>query len=188
MSSRTGDVYTAEKLLDDVEATIAKQYPDSKVKEDVFTASIRYTFLSQRVGTNIVFNTQESVGLEGNSGPYIQYAHARGRSILDKASKMDEKLEKSLRVASIPFEKSERLLAAKISEFSEIVERSIEEFMPHHICNYLYELAQEFNRFYEKNRVIDDPRMFTRLVLVKSYTEVLKSGLNLLGIPAPMHM
>ena len=188
MSSRTGDVYTAEKLLDDVETAIAKQYPDSKVKEDVFMASIRYTFLSQRVGSSIVFDTQQSVSLEGNSGPYIQYAHARGLSIMEKASTMDEKLEKSLKVASIPLEKSERLLASKISEFSEVVERSVEELMPHHICNYLYELAQEFNRFYEKNRVIDDPRMFTRLVLVKSYTEVLKSGLNLLGIPTPMHM
>ncbi len=188
MSSRTGDIYTAKTLLDDVKTEVAAHYPDSEVKNDVFLAAIRYTFLKQRLGADIIFDVKESVSLEGNSGPYIQYAHARARSILDKADKAGKKIAPELKIDQIPLEDAERYLAMKISEFPEIVERSSEDYMPHHICTYLYELAQEFNRFYEHNRVIDDTRMFTRLHLVKVYAEVLHNGLKLLNIPAPVHM
>jgi arginyl-tRNA synthetase len=76
-------------------------------------------------------------------------------------------------------------LAVKIAEFTEVVDRSIDELMPHHICTYLYELAQVFNRFYEASRVIGDERESQRLRLVVLYADVLKSGLELLGIAAP---
>lgn len=188
MSSRTGDVYAAKTLLDDVRAEIKAHYPDTKVAEDIFVSAIRYTFLRQRLGADIVFDVKESVSLEGNSGPYIQYAHARARSILDKANRAGKKIAPELRIDQIPLEDDERYLAMKISEFPEIVGRSAADYMPHHICTYLYELAQEFNRFYENNRVIDDNRMFTRLHLVNIYAEVLANGLKLLNIPAPVHM
>ncbi len=188
MSSRTGDAYTGKRLLEEVEVAIKKQYPDSKVSDEVFLAAIRYTFLKQRLGNDIVFDVKESVSLEGNSGPYIQYAHARARSILEKADKAGKKIAPELRIDQIPLEDSERYLAMKISEFPEIVENSAKSFMPHYICIYLYELSQEFNKFYENNRVIDDPRMFTRLHIVKIYAEVLQTGLKLLKIPAPVHM
>jgi arginyl-tRNA synthetase len=188
MSSRTGDVYTGKQLLAEVKEAIMKQYPDSKVQDEVFLAAIRYTFLRQRLGNDIVFDVKESVSLEGNSGPYIQYAHARARSILDKADNAGKKIAPELKIDQIPLEDPERYLAMKISEFPEIVKNSTNSFMPHYICIYLYELAQEFNKFYENNRVIDDPRMFTRLYLVKIYAEVLQTGLKLLKIPAPLHM
>ena len=73
----------------------------------------------------------------------------------------------------------------KIGEYSEIVEQSAREFTTHHICNYLYELAQEFNRFYEKSRVIGDEREAIRLNLVHLYRDTLASGLAVLGIVAP---
>ena len=188
MSSRTGDVYEAKTLLGDIEKEIAVRYPESKVKDDIFLSAIRYTFLKQRLGSDIVFDVEESVGLEGNSGPYIQYAHARARSILQKADEAGHVIAAELQIDQIPLEQSERYLAMKISEFSEIVERSTKEFMPHHICTYLYELSQEFNSFYEKNRVINDKRMITRIHLVNVYADILKTGLKLLNIPAPDHM
>lgn len=188
MSSRTGDIYGADNLLNEVMEAVETQYPDTEVQNDIFIAAIRYTFLRQKIGNNIVFDTKESVSLEGNSGPYIQYAHARGQSILSKSNPIDNKLKSSLKVNKIPLDNNERYLAMKISEFPEVVEQSINDFMPHHICSYLYELAQEFNRFYEHNRVIDDPRMLTRLSLVQAYVKVLESGLDLLSIPAPVHM
>lgn len=188
MSSRTGNVYTAVQLIDEVEKSIDKAYPDSEVKNDVFLASVKYTFLRQKIGNDIIFNTEESVSLDGNSGPYIQYAHARARSILSKAPKQNEDVLSGLAVHKIKLEDKERSLALKISQFTDVVENSINELMPHLICTYLYELAQEFNSFYENNRVINDPRMFTRLKLVDAYAEVLKSGLKILKIPAPVHM
>jgi arginyl-tRNA synthetase len=82
----------------------------------------------------------------------------------------------------------ERSLLRKIGEYGEVVERATSELMPHHICTYLYELAQRFNQFYEHNRVIGDDREAVRLSLVQCYADTLKSGLALLGITAPDRM
>ena len=188
MSSRTGDVYDAATLISEVKDVINQQYPDSKVKEEIFLAAIRYTFLKQKLGADIIFDVKDSVGLEGNSGPYIQYAHARAKSILEKAEMEGQSIAPELKIDQIPLQEGERFLAMKISEFPEVVEQAAQNCMPHHICTYLYELAQEFNRFYEHNRVINDTRMFTRLHIVNVYADVLKTGLKLLNIPAPLHM
>ena len=85
-------------------------------------------------------------------------------------------------------EDGERSLLRKIDEYSEVVNQAVIELMPHHICTYLYELAQTFNSFYEHNRVIGDKREAVRLGLVKKYAETLKKGLNLLNIEAPEKM
>jgi len=76
----------------------------------------------------------------------------------------------------------------KISEYPEAVQLAVAELMPHHVCTYLYELAQVFNRFYEQAKVIGDPRETERLALVRLYADVLKDGLGLLGIAAPSSM
>ncbi len=76
----------------------------------------------------------------------------------------------------------------KITEYAETVDKAVAELMPHHICTYLYELAQIFNRFYEHNRVIGDDRQTLRLGLVQQYANTLQSGLKLLGIDAPDKM
>ena len=76
-------------------------------------------------------------------------------------------------------------MAAKIAEYPDVVARSIEELMPHYLCTYLYDLAQVFNRFYEVSRVIGDEREGQRLRLVELYADVLRQGLELLGIEAP---
>lgn len=179
MSSRTGQVYGALNLIVDVEQ--AMKDLGRGESEDIKIGAIKYTFLKHRLGSDLVYDFTESVSLEGNSGPYLQYAHARARSILAKASE-----QKSSSMDN--FELGERSLAQKISEYPEVVELATNELMPHHICTYLYELAQEFNRFYEKNRVIGDPREQVRLTLVASYADKLKQGLSLLGINAPDKM
>lgn len=182
MSSRQGigDTQVAANLLQAVQAAVSQQFPDApqEAKDAVYLAAAKYTFLKNRIGGDIVFNVEESVALEGNSGPYIQYAHARARSILRKAGEGDAAVISEL-------EPSERSLARKISEYPEVLARATDELMPHHICTYLYELAQCFNRFYEHNRVIDDPRQDVRLELILAYADVLKDGLGVLGIAAP---
>jgi arginyl-tRNA synthetase len=79
-------------------------------------------------------------------------------------------------------------LLRKIGEYQEVFEQAVQELLPSHICTYLYELAQIFNGFYEKNRVLDDEREPLRLWLVEHYADTLKNGLGLLNIPSPERM
>ena len=177
MSSRTGEVYSALKLLNDVEAAAKKLYTDPD--RQVWLAAVKFGFLKHRLGSDIVYDTQESVSLQGSSGPYLQYAHARAKSILKKGEGLRVKGE-----APSNFNPAERSLARKISQYPEVVVQATNELLPNYIAGYLYELAQSFNSFYEKNRVIGDSRQELRLKLVGAYAGVLKHGLGLLNITA----
>ena len=178
MSSRKGNIVSALDILDAARDAGAKTGRGND--ETVTLAAVKYAFLKNRIGADVVYDPAESVALEGNSGPYLQYAHARARSILRKADTqpgMPEQLEAA-----------ERTLVRKLAEYTEVVQKAADELLPHYICTYLYELAQSFNRFYESNRVIDDPRQAERLQLVSAYANTLKDGLTLLGIEAPEAM
>jgi arginyl-tRNA synthetase len=185
MSSRTGDVYAAEDLIKEVEEAVKKQFPEADAAAGTAMAALKYDFLKSRLGGNITFDVQESVSLEGNSGPYLQYAHARACSILQKAGPM---IDTNMITGPLDFDVNERSLALKIGEYPEAVDKAATELMPHHVCTYLYELAQSFNSFYENSRIVGDERQAIRLELVKSYGEVLKNGLNILGINSPERM
>ncbi len=181
MASRTGQVVKALDLLSTTEETAQKLSDKNDApNHDVALAAIKYAFLKNRIGGDIIYDVNESLSLEGNSGPYLQYAHARARSILAKAVKQPNQLSN--------LEADERALVAKISEFEEIVKEAVAQLAPHLICTYLYDLAQVFNRFYEKNRIIGNEREEGRLTLVQAYATVLKNGLTILRIPAPEHM
>lgn len=179
MSSRKGNVVTALEILE--AARTAGEATGTNPSEETILAAVKYAFAKNRIGGDIVYDPQESIALEGNSGPYLQYAHARARSILAKADGSSAELHGTLQV-------DERTLVRKLGEYAEAVDRAASELMPHHICTYLYELAQTFNRFYEHNRVIGDEREQIRLALVRSYADTLKNGLDLLGIHAPDKM
>lgn len=177
MSSRRGNILRATDILD--AARDANQQANSGDDERVSLGAVKYAFLKVRMGGTIIYSPDESVSLVGNSGPYLQYAHARACSILAKAG--DERADEH----DIVFDPSERALLVKLSEYQEALGRAVNDLMPHHICTYLYELAQAFNRFYEKSRIIDDPRESIRLLLVDRYAQTLRSGLALLNIDAP---
>jgi len=180
MSSRKGNILRAVDVLD--AANEANKQATGRDDERTALGAVKYAFLKSRIGSDIIYNPEESVSLEGNSGPYLQYAHARARSILAKVGAPEQL------AGDAGFEPAERALARKIGEYPEVLQKAVSELMPHHICTYLYELAQEFNRFYEQSKVIGDPRQQTRLKLVELYADVLKDGLTLLGIAAPDHM
>lgn len=220
MSSRKGNFLRAVDVID--EAAVANREATGQENVSTVLAAIKYSFLKNRIGGDIIFDPKESVALEGNSGPYLQYAHARARSILAKyqaPSTNDQTNSKSeipnahAKVETVILNDSEesfvpegdlstplrsaqddtlqlgeRLLTRKLTEYPEVIQKAMQELMPHHICTYLYELAQEFNRFYEKNRVIGDDREALRLSLVETYADTLKTGLELLGIHAPERM
>lgn len=180
MSSRKGNILRASDVLE-AAANASEKVMGSR-DEMAILGAVKYAFLKQRIGSDTIYDPEESVSLQGNSGPYLQYAHARACSILKKAKTTPEEL------SDTPLNEGERSLVRKLSEFPEVVEVATNELMPHHICTYLYELAQTFNRFYENNRVIGDDREQDRLALVLAYRGILANGLSLLGITAPESM
>lgn len=176
MSSRKGNFLRAVDVLD--VARSANSELNGEADERVSLGAVKYAFLKQRMGGDIVYDPKESVSLQGNSGPYLQYAHARACSIIGKSTVSPELSYDSLDAA-------ERSLVRKLSEYSSVMTEATKELMPHVICTYLFDLAQTFNRFYESSRIIDDPREANRLALVIRYRDTLAHGLGALGIIAP---
>lgn len=176
MSSRKGNFLRAVDVLDVAEQANAELSgtPDERVSQ----GAVKYAFLRQRMGNDIIYDPEESVSLQGNSGPYLQYAHARACSIIGKSSVTPELGGETLDAA-------ERLLIRKLSEYPEVLTDATRELLPHHVCTYLFDLAQTFNRFYESSRIIGDPREAFRLALATRYRDTLAHGLELLGIAAP---
>ncbi len=181
MSSRKGNIVTAIEILE--AAREAGKETATNPNEETILAAVKYAFAKNKIGSDISYDPKESIALEGNSGPYLQYAHARACSILQKSAFVRQ--GQSLMTALEP---AERSLLRKISEYNEVLEHAIDELMPHYVCTYLYELAQTFNRFYEHNHVIGNEREEVRVQLVSMYAKTLKDGLELLGIHAPEKM
>lgn len=175
MSSRDGDVITIDWLFDEFAKAIVDRGGEST--DEVVAGALRYLFLRVKIGSDVVFDINEAVSLTGNTGSYLQYAHARARGILGK-SQFDF-------VRPTEVRDEDRLLVRKLGEYSEVIERANESLEPHHICNYLFELAQEFNRYYEKNQVVGSDFEQHRAGLVALYADTLQAGLAILGIAAP---
>lgn len=191
MGSRTGNVITGEKLLNDVRLLVIEKIADRKLSEeemsnissDVSIAAIKYSILKQSIGADIVYDFDKSISFEGDSGPYLQYAYARANSILEKA-----KAEKIKGEISGLKELSE--VEKLLYRFPEIVLRSAEEYAPHYITNYLIDLSRSFNSFYGNNIIVDkkDSESAYKVALTEAFYVVMKNGLHLLGIKAPEKM
>ena len=176
MSSRNGEVVEIAWLFDQMADAIRTR--GAEPTEMIIAGAMRYQFLRVKIGSDVVFDVHDSVSITGNSGPYLQYAHARARSILRKATTIARDDQAAL-------DESERHLALKMTEYSDCIAEASKLLQPHIVCTYLYELAQAFNRFYEKSRIIGDDRQDIRLVLVEQYANILQQGLQALGIEAP---
>lgn len=150
----------------------------SEVAEILGVGAVKYNDLSQNRMSDIVFDWEKMLSFEGNSAPYLQYTYARLKSILKKAKGVPK-------LDSIVLD-NERdvLLVLKLSEFPEVLERVKETYMPSQLASYLYELARELNSYYHSEPVIysEEELRAVRLNLVKAASEVLRTGLNLLGI------
>lgn len=177
MSSRLGNVTRAVDVLDVVREKVRSLVSDESNIEAVTLGAIKYVFAKYKLGGDIAFDINETVSLAGNSGPYLQYAHARARSVLEKSNAVFAQPAKVL--------PEDRALVRKLGEYHEVVAHAAKSLEPHYICNYLFELAQEFNRYYENNRVIGGDLEEHRVSLVALYADTLKAGLAILGIHAP---
>jgi arginyl-tRNA synthetase len=187
MSSRTGNIVSAPQLLEAANqqaAEVVKQLDISEAEKDSISAQValgalKYAFLKTDLGKNIEFDIKRDISLQGNSGPYLQYAHARIKSILRKASDSDDKI-----TTNPVLQREERLLLLKFVQYHEAINRAAQDYSPHHLCNYLYECAKLFNQFYERHKVLGTDQQALRLKLIKRTANILHDGLALLGISA----
>ena len=175
MSSRTGEVVTIGWLFDEFKKAI--ENAGGEPTDDVIAGALRYQFLKVKIGGDVIFDINDAVSLTGNTGSYLQYAHARARGILAKS-------DKEIAFPTELFDE-DKMLVRKLSEYVDVVDRAKESLEPHHICTYLFELAQEFNRYYEKNQVIGSDKEAHRVGIMAIYADILKAGLAILGIVAP---
>lgn len=179
MSSRLGNVTRGLDVVEAVRGKVRELVDDESLVNDVTIGAIKYAFARYRLGGDIAFDLDETVSLQGNSGPYLQYAHARARRILEKVGNS---------TSPTTVRPEDRALVRKLGEYREVIELATQELAPHHICNYLFELAQEFNRYYEKNQVVGSDHEQHRAGVVALYADTLRAGLMILGIVAPEKM
>lgn len=190
MSSRTGDVVVAEDVINKSKEIILEKMKETdrdipnleETADEIAVGAIKYSILKQDIGKDVIFDFDKSLSFAGNSGPYLQYAYARTQSILAKAEKVGIKPEVS---RSDEMTSVEKLLY----RFPEIVERACKEYAPHHIATYLYELASAFSSYYVDHQVVSqETNSSYRVALTAAVGQVLKNGLNLLGIKSPAKM
>ena len=150
-------------------------------------AAIKYAFLKYKVGGDIVFDPKESVSTNGNSGVYLLYSAVRAKKILQKlTNRGGDELNK--KVVQADAGEYERRLNKKIVQYGEVLGEAVRERAPYKLCTYLYELAQEFSRFYEHVQVAGSEREVELSMSVKVYVGVMEQGLGLLGIEIPEKM
>lgn len=196
MSTRKGNIVLLEDLLDEAEdgayAIVNEKNPDlseerkRKVARQVGIGAVKYAVLSQNRITDVTFTWEKMLSLNGNSAPYVQYAYARGKSILRKSATARSAVKSNY----ILKESHELDVARLLPKFQEIIADTAEDFKPNLLTNYLFELATKFNAFYGALPVLKAPAEIAsmRLLLVEAATKVLKNGLDLLGIEAPEEM
>jgi arginyl-tRNA synthetase len=190
MSSRTGNIIRALDLLDDVTKRVREVMGDRahEVAESVATtvavAAVKYVILRSAAGRDIIFDLKSSVSLDGDSGPYVQYAHARACSVIAKAH--DAGIEASDKVAPKALYSIERL----IYRFPEVIQRAGSERQPHYVITYLTELAAAWNAFYAHERIADvtDTHAPYKLLIAEVVENTLHNGLAAVGIVAPEAM
>jgi arginyl-tRNA synthetase len=195
-STRQGNVIKLEALLDEAVIRALQLVQDSSpempadqqqaVAEMVGIGAIKYADLSQNPQSLVTFTWDKAMALDGNSAPYLQYAHARICSVLDKFK--EQFPEQDLDVYPIELtEPQERDLAIRITRFAEAVTGAAEQHRPNLLCDYLYQLSQAYSSFYQNLPFLkaEEGVRESRIRLGRSTARVLRQGLDLLGIGAP---
>jgi arginyl-tRNA synthetase len=178
MSSREGNVVTATSLVKDVTEKTLEKSEDPLIAGQVALAAIKYSILRQSAGSDIIFDFDKSLSLEGDSGPYLQYALVRAKKILSYAN-TDAGNEQPAEPYRI-----ERLML----HFPDVVARAERERAPHHVAQFLTELAAAWNSFYASEQVLGSPEEAYKQRMARAFARTMQNGLWLLGIAAPEKM
>ncbi len=195
-STRKGDTIHLEEILDESikksleilensETTKNLSFEDKKeVAKKIGIGAVKYNDLSQHYSKDIIFEWDKILNLRGNSGPYIQYTFARALSVSRKGNFNFNDFN------LIEINKEEENVLRLITKFPLIVKESEKLFSPHFVCNFLFELSQSYNSFYNNHQIIteDKEKKNFRLSLSFGVSQVIKNALNLLGIEAPEKM
>lgn len=196
MSTRKGNIIQLEKALDEAvtraDTLIGEKKSDiagegrTDLAEMIGVGAFVYGVLSQNRKQNMIFTWDKALTFEGNSGPYLQYTHARARSVLRKAE-----IEKINPPKSVPsLEKEELLLMRRMAQFPLVLEEARVDAMPHKLTNYLYALAQDYNTFYNAHSILNaaEPARALRLALTGLTADILRCGAGILTLRVPDRM
>ena len=178
MSSRTGDVVTGEWLLNETERKIKEAYGQmsGEALTKIAVSAIKYALLKSNIGGDVTFSFEESINLNGNSGPYIQYTYVRTQSVLSKAA------EKGMEIGKSGPNTEEEAVLRSLTKFKEVALSAGKTYSPNLVANYLFDLSQRYNLFYQKHKIIGSQNQDFRLSLTQAVGQILKTGLHLLGI------
>lgn len=189
ISSRTGEIVTVDDLLDTVKDELRPLMKNGgeEALEKVTIGAVKYSVLKNHPTVNTAFDINQSINLHGNSGPYLQYTHARIMSVIKTVpvTKLDTDYRMNI---------EEERVVKMLYKFGEVVDESASRLAPNLLCNYLYELAQRFNAFYNAHSILgsreqsDTGTKNFRINLAMATGQILKNGLGLLGIEAPERM
>ncbi|MCH8986766.1 arginine--tRNA ligase, partial [Patescibacteria group bacterium] len=181
MSSRKGNIIKGGELLDETKKRVAKLNADEKTAEIVALGAVKYSLLRVSLGRDIIFDFEKSLSTEGDSGPYLQYTYARCKSILRKSQFPISNFQNTYK----DFKKEELGILRLIYKFPEVVQEAAEKYAPNIICNYVFDVAQAYNHFYNTTPVLGadtkEARDF-RLLLTASTAQLIQNSLHLLGI------
>ncbi|ADL04893.1 arginine--tRNA ligase [Lacrimispora saccharolytica] len=197
--TRDGGVMRLETLISDIsQAAYEKIMENRTVSEKeaeetskiVGMAALKYGDLSNQASKDYVFDMDRFVSFEGNTGPYILYTIVRIKSILAKYQGIEDKYQGEEKILAAATE-AEKDLMLQLSRYNEIMETGFTELAPHKICQYIYELANAFNRFYHDTKIIteeDKKRQASWVRLIGLAKDVLNACIGVLGIEAPERM
>jgi len=203
MKSREGTVVDADDLIDNMIET-ARQISEQQGKLEglsdeeknaiirtVGMGALKYFILRVDPKKNMVFDPKESIDFNGNTGPFVQYSHARIHSVLRKAKELNLSV-RPIQVEKIgTLDEKEKELIQLLYEFRSVLAQAVDELSPAVMANYCYELAKAFNQFYHELPILketDEERRQFRLTLSAATAKVLKYAMNLLGIEMPDRM
>ena len=179
MSSREGNVVTASDFIESVVQKAAEKNSDPLIAEQVAIGAIKYMVLRQAPGQDIIFDPEKSLSLQGDSGPYLQYALVRAKKILTYA----ENGEGGSDEPETPYAIERHLI-----HFPEVVARAEKLLAPNLLVTYLTELASAWNAFYATEQVLGSPEEKYKQRVARAFAHTMENGLRLLGIPAPERM
>ncbi|MBN1596985.1 MAG: arginine--tRNA ligase [Bacteroidales bacterium] len=202
MKSREGTVVDADDLMDEMIDTSREMANElgklegltSEEKEETYRiiglGALKYFILKVDPVKNMMFNPRESIDFNGNTGPFIQYTHARICSVLRKAKEMNIESYREYTVMTEINDKEKSLLKI-LHDFPEIVKEAADNYSPALIANYMYEITKEFNQFYHDYTIIKESNLELRnfrISLSEAVGKVIKNGMNLMGIEVPERM
>jgi len=190
MSSRKGNIIPAKFLMEKIIEKVREKFPKTEIEKEIGLGALKFFMLKYSAQTNIEFDMDEAVCLDGATGPYVQYAHARICSILEKAKDLGLKSSEKEDLLLLTHEK-ELSLIRELSKFPQIIEEVAKSYEVHKLPYYAIKLADKFHCFYNDCKVLDDenPELTgARLNLINAVRIVLAEVLRLMGVNSPNKM